>query len=146
MDFMSMPQYMREPGPCQWLSNINTSRNSAWHGTRYLDSRSLHASQEAWMFSPMNVYASLLAWSGSVLYLVSARVPERWQGRMNYTVDVVPRSGPICYMAADTPFLQEYRILLPARASAVEVDTFRSSRNQVSRALRRARAVGTRIA
>ena len=45
------------------------------------------------MFSPMNVYASLLAWSGSVLYLVSARVPERWQGRMNYTVDVVPTLG-----------------------------------------------------
>ena len=32
-----------------------------------------------------------------------------------------PRSGPICYMAADTRlFLQEYRIVLPARASAVE--------------------------
>ena len=44
---------------------------------------------------------------------------------MNYTVDVVPTLG--AYKAADTClFIQEYRIVLPARASAV--DTFRCSR------------------
>lgn len=44
---------------------------------------------------------------------------------MNYTVDVVPTLG--AYKAAATRlFLQEYRIVLPARASAV--DTFRCSR------------------
>jgi hypothetical protein len=62
---------------------------------------------------------------GPFLYLVSALLPERWQGRMDYTVDAVPTLG--AYKAADTRlFLQEYRIVLPARASAV--DAFRCSR------------------